>query len=795
MTWETTDGSPSGASARAYPDYASAVQDVAALRAVPATERADKQVRLVEAKAAEYRFDETGTGADDGDLIIKPTDVSNGGRWYKMPQAGQSAPQAHATTHQKGGVDRVIQEKLCLPIRNESGVLIAAGKLVAAVGYSIAEDRVLIDIADKDDPTKRPALGVTRESVADEANSDLLISVGTIENIDTATPGWSVNDQLVLGSNGAFSRPPPDVDPFTGGIQLVGSVTRVHATLGSIFVTCASGLLPITAAQFFATRETTPSGSVSGGEVTRSTGLNVAVAAGQGFINNGTDMWRVTWDAVANLLLAASDTNYVYVDKFGVVKDSVSQPSAQENIVLADVVTDGSSILMLANHRTLITETPARFHDYARDVIGNIVVSGLVTTKDAVAYRLEVDAGSYYNHDFEAVCPATDPITFTYWYRDGSGGWTRVVSQTLIDKDNWDDGTGSLNDLVGGEWKKDLLFVVYTASGVVEYHVFYGQEVFGSQALAEAGALPAAASDVIANGVRSAGIVIEGAGAAITSVVDVRPFLGQLSPGTTAVTDHGLLGGLGDDDHAQYLLVGGSRAMTGSLDMGANAITNVGNVDGVDVSDHSARHQNGGADAISVAGLAGLLADSQTPLAHKDTHKSGGADALATTDLLEAIVKRLQTTTGPTTLLMGALADGEFLKRVGAALVGAPPLPVDWTTASTPGPSSTSLVLFQDFVTLATGAKTGTYRFLGTLAIDNGKTLGEVRLWNDTDSAQIGALHVYKATDAAARNVVVIVGEVVLAGVTKDIKLQWRAQAGGNTQTVRTGRVEMQRVG
>lgn len=62
--------------------------------------------------------------------------------------------------------------------------------------------------------------------------------------------------------------------------------------------------------------------------------------------------------------------------------------------------------------------------------------------------------------------------------------------------------------------------------------------------------------------------------------------------------DHGQLLGLGDDDHTQYLLVSGVRAMTGGLDMGGNAITNVGNVDGVDVSAHSARHIHGGADVM-----------------------------------------------------------------------------------------------------------------------------------------------------------------------------------------------------
>jgi len=39
--------------------------------------------------------------------------------------------------------------------------------------------------------------------------------------------------------------------------------------------------------------------------------------------------------------------------------------------------------------------------------------------------------------------------------------------------------------------------------------------------------------------------------------------------------DHGALPGLGDDDHTQYLLVGGSRAMTGSLNMGGQSITSL----------------------------------------------------------------------------------------------------------------------------------------------------------------------------------------------------------------------------
>lgn len=41
---------------------------------------------------------------------------------------------------------------------------------------------------------------------------------------------------------------------------------------------------------------------------------------------------------------------------------------------------------------------------------------------------------------------------------------------------------------------------------------------------------------------------------------------------------HGSLSGLGDDDHTQYLLANGTRAMAGDLDMGGNNVTSAGDV-------------------------------------------------------------------------------------------------------------------------------------------------------------------------------------------------------------------------
>ncbi len=59
-----------------------------------------------------------------------------------------------------------------------------------------------------------------------------------------------------------------------------------------------------------------------------------------------------------------------------------------------------------------------------------------------------------------------------------------------------------------------------------------------------------------------------------------------------------------------------------------------------------------------------------TPGAHKNTHVSGGSDAFTSTDLLEASVKRIRESSGPTTLTVGNVSDGEFLKRVGSTIVG-----------------------------------------------------------------------------------------------------------------------------
>lgn len=100
---------------------------------------------------------------------------------------------------------------------------------------------------------------------------------------------------------------------------------------------------------------------------------------------------------------------------------------------------------------------------------------------------------------------------------------------------------------------------------------------------------------------------------------------------------------------------------------------------------HASSHDAGGGDAMAIDAAAGTgslrtlgtaatvacagddsrLSDARTPTSHAASHLNAGADTLAAD-----VVK---TTSGPTDMVVGAVADGEYLKRVGATIVGGTP--------------------------------------------------------------------------------------------------------------------------
>jgi hypothetical protein len=119
-SYETTDGLPSGASARAWPAYGDAVQDIATLRAIPATQRVDTQLRFVEDVRASYHYDLQAVGSDDGSFNIVPDDITppDPGRWIRLSDERSIEP---VTT-----VDNTVTDLITLPIEDETVVGIEA---------------------------------------------------------------------------------------------------------------------------------------------------------------------------------------------------------------------------------------------------------------------------------------------------------------------------------------------------------------------------------------------------------------------------------------------------------------------------------------------------------------------------------------------------------------------------------------------------------------------------------------------------------------------------------------------
>jgi hypothetical protein len=97
-----------------------------------------------------------------------------------------------------------------------------------------------------------------------------------------------------------------------------------------------------------------------------------------------------------------------------------------------------------------------------------------------------------------------------------------------------------------------------------------------------------------------------------------------------SITNHSNLTGLANDDHTQYLLVDGTRAMSGALNLGSNNLTNVGTVNGVTIESHASRHTDGGTDELTAQDL-GAGATTSGLLMESDG--SGGWNLLTTSSI------------------------------------------------------------------------------------------------------------------------------------------------------------------
>jgi hypothetical protein len=259
-----------------------------------------------------------------------------------------------ATAGFMAAADKTVFDELAIghtlfPVRNETGAPILRGTLVASTGWSVPHGCMLLVVADKDDGDKRPAIGCVYATIPDATNGQIM-TTGVLDAFNTSA--YAVTDQLVLGTAGAFSKPPPDVDPFTGEVQNVGSVVRVGVANGAIMLV-PDGLNAITSQQIFALVGTNGAPSKINRYVTDSDPRNTNNRAPSAHAVNHTGLGG---DVIANS--TAADAGFMSAAQWtkldGIATGATNTPlaiTAPVDVTKAVAVIGGSTTAAKADHK------------------------------------------------------------------------------------------------------------------------------------------------------------------------------------------------------------------------------------------------------------------------------------------------------------------------------------------------------------------------------------------------------------------------------------------------------------
>ena len=323
-------------------------------------------------------------------------------------------------------------------------------------------------------------------------------------------------------------------------------------------------------------------GLTNGGEISDAGDNKVDISAGKGFVNNDTDkLKRVSWSDLSGISLPYEGDNFIYINSDGDLDIKNTQASISDYIYLGYAYTTNGNtdIGMLSSNPFHAGNYTAKSNNWFEKVVGPMIEDGNLVSEGSDALSLTVNSGKINSRLSEYNTSDTD--TFTKWYKNGSDWVIDSSDENKANTTKYNDVNNGLVDLDDNYWKKDL--ILRTLDGNVHY--IYGQSQYDNEDDAKKAPLP-----VIPDSIQKAGAVYlativsqKNDTSVADNLYDIRPNMDRLfgygTNGTVgSVADHGDLIGLGDDDHPQYLLVAGSRAMSGNLDLGNNSIENIKNL-------------------------------------------------------------------------------------------------------------------------------------------------------------------------------------------------------------------------
>lgn len=338
-------------------------------------------------------------------------------------------------------------------------------------------------------------------------------------------------------------------------------------------------------------------GLMDGGELTRGDGLFINVSAGNGYVKINNTLRNVAWSD-QTLAVSPGAASYVYANSAGTVFISDSAPDAFTNVILGRFLAGGTDVLIIGSAGAIVIEKfNPNLDKLLRDGIGVLYASGSIVTENATTPRaIDITAGHYfYSSDESLPAAATAPAMITAYHLGGS---PFIAEWDVIDNTKYDDGL-NLQNLTPGYYTKHSIYTTGNGADTM-YLVAHGSGNFAT--LEEAVLAPLTVPVIAPDGTPAiAAVIVQEGNPNIVQILDIRPRVGFAGASLAGVTRHGDLLGLSEDNHTQYLLGDGSRAMTGPLNMGSNALTNVTTINSVNITTHAARHLPNGADALTTA--------------------------------------------------------------------------------------------------------------------------------------------------------------------------------------------------
>ena len=335
-------------------------------------------------------------------------------------------------------------------------------------------------------------------------------------------------------------------------------------------------------------------GLSSGGIITGGTDGTISVSSGFGIMRETTDplsplkAFSFSAESGANVALVDNTSNFIYAEyntgSPRLIATTSERTEYQTNVLIGEVYREGTTL-------HINQETQLNGGDHATqmqlrmwDTMPFAHASGGILSDNGDLTVL-ISLGKWWEGFNNFTTPQIDTSvsdTFSYYYRDGSGGWTKVASQTDIDPTKYDDNSGTLANMGTGGFGVHWVYI--GIDGDVD--ILYGEGSYLSQDEAQGATIPSTVPNLLQAHSRLLGRIISQQGqTTLTGIESV--FTSIFTGGTGSTNDHNELLNIGVNTHADIDSHISSTLNPHSVTKTQVGLSNVPNTDATLRSNHT----------------------------------------------------------------------------------------------------------------------------------------------------------------------------------------------------------------